>query len=50
MKEIRYEPIPDFDQEKYYIIQSPPIEYENYIYYGIIIVELPPREEEIEWL
>lgn len=50
MKEIRYEKIPDyFNQETHYIIQSPPVEYDEYIYYNIIILKLPMREEVPEW-
>jgi hypothetical protein len=41
MKKTVYEQIPEFDQSQQMVVQLPPEEREDEIYYGVQIVDLP---------
>jgi hypothetical protein len=44
-KKIMYAEIPQFDQEKEYVVQLPPVETDDEIYYGVEVLKLPVDEE-----
>lgn len=44
-KQIVYAPIPDFDQETQYVVQTEPVDMDDYIEVGVEVRDLPPQEE-----
>jgi hypothetical protein len=40
-----YADIPDFDQCTQYVVQLPPAEREDCVYYGVEVRELPPQDD-----
>ena len=44
-KEIVYADIPEFDQTTQYVVQLPPVEMEDAIYYGVEVKELEIVDE-----
>ncbi len=44
-KPIMYAPIPEFDQETQYVVQTEPVDMGDYIEIGVEVRDLPPQEE-----
>jgi hypothetical protein len=47
-KKITYAEIPEFDQSTQYIVQLPPVETEDEIFYGLEVLDLQIDEENEE--
>ena len=47
-KEIKYAPLPEFDQLKQGVRQLPPVDKGDYIFIGAEVYDLPPQEESPE--
>ncbi len=45
-KPIIYAPIPVFNQETQYVVQTEPVDKGDYIEYGVEVKDLPPQEED----
>ena len=50
MKPIIYAEIPEFDQATQAVFQTEPEDKGEYIYYGVVVVDLPPSENEFDEL
>jgi len=39
-------PVPEYDQQRQYVIELDPVEYEEHIYIGCEVRDMPPDEEQ----
>jgi len=44
-KPIMYAPIPEFDQETQYVVQTEPVDMGEYVEVGVEVRDLSPQEE-----
>jgi len=47
-KPIIYAEIPEFDQSTQAVFQTEPEDRDEYIFYGVEVVDLPPQEDNLE--
>ena len=47
-KPVEYAPIPDFDQQTQYVIQTEPVDMGEYIYHGVEVRDMAIDEQETE--
>ena len=47
MKPIIYAPIPEFDQATQAIFQAEPVEMDDHIFVGVVVVDVEPVEGEL---
>ena len=47
MKPIIYAPIPEFDQATQAVFQAEPVEMDDHIFVGVVVVDLPEQGEDL---
>lgn len=47
-KPIVHQPVPNYDQQTQYVVELSPVEYEDHIFIGCQVLDMPPEEDQTD--